>query len=119
MKIAHYNVSKRLIILSSRDTPSHNTLVESLFDTDQVEKTFGAENDVGWNFDYKLGPQRATLSKTGRKLAWELKESILQKDGTVLQSYIRRGDDARWVDGDNKPLNEHDSIIQLVWSSNT
>ncbi|KAK2609369.1 hypothetical protein QQS21_002150 [Conoideocrella luteorostrata] len=88
------------------------------FDTKQVEKTFRAENDTDSNFDYKMGPQRASLAKTGKKLAWEMKEATIQEDGRVLQTYIRRANDTRWVDQDLQPLNDYDSVIELLWTPN-
>lgn len=86
------------------------------FDTNHVEKTFHAETEKGWNFDYKMGSQRSSLSQTGRKIAWKLEEAIVQQDGSVLQTYVRRANDARWVDADGKPMDEHDSVIELVWA---
>jgi hypothetical protein len=85
------------------------------FDTHAMEGTFRAENDEGWNFDYKFGPQRKSLLKTGRKVSWELKDSYVQHDGCVLQTYVRRGNDTRWVDADGAPMDSSDGVIELVW----
>ena len=61
-----------------------------------------------------MGPQRGTLSKTGRKVAWELKETKDLGNGSVLQSYIRKADDKRWTEG-GRPLFDKDGILELVW----
>lgn len=85
------------------------------FDPHAIEATFRPEYERGWNFDYKFGPQRKALKKTGRKISWELKESTLQSDGCVSQTYIRRGNDTRWVDANNQPMDSSDGVIELVW----
>ncbi|KAG6001523.1 hypothetical protein E4U21_004114 [Claviceps maximensis] len=87
------------------------------FDINQVEKTFRSETDTGHNFDDKMGPQRPSLSRTGKKVAWELKGSYLRQDGSILQTYVRLAKDTRWVDANEKPMSEHDSVIELVWTS--
>lgn len=88
------------------------------FDTNLLERTFdAAPDDLGWNFDYSFGPQRRSLSATGRKAAWELKESVLLDDGSMRQSYVRRAKDRRWNGRPNggAPLYEKDGVIDLVW----
>ncbi|KAM0330776.1 hypothetical protein ACHAQA_003730 [Verticillium albo-atrum] len=85
------------------------------FDLDQFEGTFhAAPEDRGWNLDWMYGPQRPSLLKTGKKIAWELRESHNNPDGSVQQTYIRKADDARWVEND-RPLRTHDGVIELVW----
>jgi hypothetical protein len=86
------------------------------FDANQIERTFhAAPDDYGWNLDFMLGgPGRRSLVGTGRKVAWELKESVIQEDGSVRQSYIRRADDERWTEN-GKPLFELDGILELIW----
>ncbi|KAG7124547.1 hypothetical protein HYQ44_001732 [Verticillium longisporum] len=85
------------------------------FDLDQFEGTFhAAPEDRGWNLDWMYGPQRPSMLRTGKKIAWELRESYNNPDGSVLQTYIRRADDVRWVEND-KPLRTHDGVIELVW----
>ncbi|KAH7310759.1 hypothetical protein B0I35DRAFT_439649 [Stachybotrys elegans] len=86
------------------------------FDLDQVEATFHSLADPqGWNFDYTFGPQRLCLHRTGKKLAWELRESEILEDGSVSQVYIRKKDDARWTNRDGQPLKALDGVIELVW----
>lgn len=87
------------------------------FDTHAIEASFRAEHEKGWNFDYKFGPQRKALKKTGRKISWELKESSIQDDGCVLQTYIRRGNDTRWVTESGEPMDSSDGVIELVWGA--
>ncbi|KAG5953064.1 hypothetical protein E4U53_007032 [Claviceps sorghi] len=87
------------------------------FDTNRMEKTFRAENDTDRSFDDKMGPQRPSLSQTGKKLAWRLREASLQHDGSVLQTYILTANDPRWVDVNKKPMREHDSVIELIWAT--
>ncbi|KAK3400422.1 hypothetical protein B0T20DRAFT_494163 [Sordaria brevicollis] len=52
-------------------------------DWDQLERTFrSAPDDKGWNLDFKWGPQRQGLAKSGRKLSWDLQEAeIIWEDG--------------------------------------
>ncbi|KAE8452959.1 hypothetical protein EG329_012146 [Mollisiaceae sp. DMI_Dod_QoI] len=89
------------------------------FNVHQMERTFTAlPDDYGWNLDFMLGPGRKSLAYTGRKVAWELKEASVQKDGSVLQTYIRKLDDKRWSyqDGDKwYRMMEKDGVIELVW----
>ncbi|KAF4631945.1 hypothetical protein G7Y89_g6181 [Cudoniella acicularis] len=85
----------------------------------QIEHTFhAAPEDHGYNFDFMLGPQRKDLLWTGRKVSWELRESEVQSEGVVRQTYIRRLDDPRWTygDGGNKMF-ERDGILELIWIS--
>jgi len=79
------------------------------FDLEQFEGTFfAAPENRGWNLDFMYGPQRPSLLKTGKKIAWELRESHNKEDGSVLQV------DERWRKND-KPLKEKDGVIELVW----
>ncbi|KAH8821260.1 hypothetical protein F5884DRAFT_81530 [Xylogone sp. PMI_703] len=89
------------------------------FDIHQMERTFApAPDDYGWNLDFKFGPQRKSLLKTGRKAAWHLQESEVQKDGSVRQVYIRKKDDERWQEGPDGPkMFEKDSVVELIWIS--
>ncbi|RCI12722.1 hypothetical protein L249_0503 [Ophiocordyceps polyrhachis-furcata BCC 54312] len=87
------------------------------FDANQMEKTSRpSQDDLGWNFDYKFGPQRPALERTGKKIAWELQESTVETDGSVSQVYIRRQDDSRWVDQQGGAMSDLDGIIELVWA---
>ncbi|RDA84380.1 hypothetical protein CP532_2573 [Ophiocordyceps camponoti-leonardi (nom. inval.)] len=87
------------------------------FDTNQMEKTsHPSQEDIGWNFDYKFGPQRPALERTGKKIAWELQESNVEPDGSVSQLYIRRQADGRWVDQKGSPMSDLDGIIELIWT---
>ena len=86
------------------------------FNLNQVERTFvAAPPDKGWNMDFKFGPQRKSLLKTGRKLSWDLQESTVNEDGTVSQVYIRRSGDWRWKNPNGSPISKLDGIIELVW----
>ncbi|KAL2205918.1 hypothetical protein CC79DRAFT_1342673 [Sarocladium strictum] len=86
------------------------------FDWDMVERTMEAmPKDKGWNLDFMFGPQRPSLSRTGKKVAWDLQESKLQNDGSVLQTYTRRWDDWRWMYPDDSPMSNLDGILELVW----
>ncbi|KAL7929723.1 hypothetical protein V8C35DRAFT_314638 [Trichoderma chlorosporum] len=86
------------------------------FDTNQLEATlYAAPENKGWNLDFMFGPRRQSLLKTGRKIAWELQESEIQSDGSVLQTYTRSRNDERWVHADNQPMSNIDGVIELVW----
>ncbi|KAK5991943.1 hypothetical protein PT974_05337 [Cladobotryum mycophilum] len=86
------------------------------FDTNQMEATlYAAPENKGWNLDFVFGPRRPSLLKTGRKIAWELQESDVQPDGSVLQTYTRKKDDERWVNADKSAMSNIDGIIELVW----
>ncbi|TVY83956.1 hypothetical protein LSUE1_G003328 [Lachnellula suecica] len=89
------------------------------FNIHQIEKTFtAAPDDYGWNLDFMLGPQRKNLLWTGRKVAWELMEAQVQKDGSVKQTYIRKTDDYRWTYGEGgNRMFEKDGVLELVWIS--
>lgn len=91
------------------------------FDLEQMERTFGAApEDKGWNLDFKFGPQRPSLLKTGRKISWDLQESNIIGDGAaVRQIYVRRKNDWRWVDEDGEPMSGLDGIIELIWMADT
>lgn len=85
------------------------------FDLDQFEGTFfAAPENRGWNLDFMYGPQRPSLLKTGRKIAWELRESHNNEDGSVLQTYILKSSDDRWKVND-QPMRALDGVIELVW----
>lgn len=86
------------------------------FDLEQLEATWAGSNDpnLGWRFDLMLGPQRLSLHRTGRKLAWEMVEARNGADGSVTQVYIRRKDDDRWK-YEGEPMRETDGVIELVW----
>ena len=86
------------------------------FDWHQIEATvFAAPENRGWNLDHMLGPQRPSLLKTGRKIAWELEESEVRQDGSVIQTYIRHKNDWRWVNPDTTPMSNIDGVVELVW----
>ncbi|KAK4240901.1 hypothetical protein C8A03DRAFT_41632 [Achaetomium macrosporum] len=91
--------------------------IDDDLDLDQVERTFRALlDDKGWNFDYTFGPQRPALRGTGKKIAWELRESERGVgDGSVVQAYVRRKDDERWTTGEGTRMRERDGVIELVW----
>jgi len=83
---------------------------------DQIEATLhAAPENKGWNLDFMFGPQRPSLEKTGRKITWDMQESEIQTDGSVLQTFTRKKDDARWVHKDGTPMSNIDGIIELVW----
>lgn len=83
---------------------------------DQIEATLhAAPENKGWNLDFMFGPQRPSLEKTGRKISWDMQESEIQTDGSVLQTFTRKKDDARWVHKDGTPMSNIDGIIELVW----
>jgi hypothetical protein len=90
------------------------------FNVHQMERTFTpAPDDYGWNLDFMMGPGRGSLLETGRKAAWELKEAAVQTDGTVVQTYIRKGNDTRWAfeEGEAKyRMFEKDGVIDLIWT---
>ncbi|KAK4035455.1 glycosyltransferase [Parachaetomium inaequale] len=86
------------------------------FDLDQFEGTFHpAPDNKGWNLDFMMGPQRASLHKSGRKIAWDLLEANVNDDGSVSQVYVCKHDDTRWKNPDGTPMNNRDGIIELVW----
>jgi hypothetical protein len=86
------------------------------FDHLQMESTLNPlPENKGWNFDYAFGPQRPSMFKTGRKIAWELQESEVRADGSVSQIYTRKKGDWRWVYADGQPMSNIDGVIELVW----
>jgi hypothetical protein len=86
------------------------------FDYAQQEGTLIAPpENKGWNLDYMFGPQRPSLHRTGRKIAWEMQESEVRSDGSVIQTYTRKKDDERWVDQEGAPMSNIDGVIELVW----
>jgi Fringe-like len=91
------------------------------FNVHQMERTFGsAPDDYGWNLDFMLGPGRKSLIQTGRKASWDLKESRLEEDGSVRQTYIRKGDDWRWSferGGKGWKMYDRDGVVELIWIS--
>lgn len=89
------------------------------FDVHQMERTFvPAPEDHGWNLDFKFGPQRKSLLKTGKKAAWELQESDFLDDGSLRQVYIRKKTDERWSQSPEGPnMFERDGIIEMIWIS--
>ncbi|KAE9377680.1 glycosyltransferase family 31 protein [Stipitochalara longipes BDJ] len=91
------------------------------FNVHQMERTFGAApDDYGWNLDFMLGPGRKSLLTTGRKAAWELKESRVEENGSVRQTYIRKGDDRRWtfeMGGQGWKMFDKDGVLELIWIS--
>jgi hypothetical protein len=85
------------------------------FNTNQMERTFAAlPDDHGWNLDYMFGPQRPSLAGTGRKIAWELREATVNGDKSVTQVYVRKQNDARWMDGEDR-ITSLDGLVELVW----
>jgi hypothetical protein len=86
------------------------------FDLNQFEATFHpAPDNKGWNLDYKMGPQRSSLHKTGRKISWDLQEATVNEDGSVTQVYVCKHDDWRWKHPDGTAMNDRDGVIELVW----
>lgn len=89
------------------------------FNVNQMERTFqSAPDDYGWNLDFMLGPGRDSLLASGRKVSWELKESEVRKDGSVMQIYVRKSNDWRWTEMDGEEryrMFDRDGIIELVW----
>lgn len=87
------------------------------FDLDQLEATFcpSSPENMGWNLDFILGPQRKSLHKTGRKISWDLQEAHLHEDGSVTQVYISKHDDWRWKNPDGTLMHDRDGIVELVW----
>lgn len=85
------------------------------FDLAQRERTFSAmPPDFGGNFDYAMGPQRAGLHGTGRKVSWELQEAEVGGDGSLVQVYVRHGEDRRFQYGEGEGRNR-DGIVEVVW----
>ena len=86
------------------------------WDYAQQEGTLtAAPENKGWNLDFMFGPQRPSLHRTGRKIAWEIQESEVRSDGSVIQTYTRKKDDERWMDQDGSPMSNIDGVIELVW----
>ncbi|KAI1195285.1 glycosyltransferase family 31 protein [Nemania serpens] len=86
------------------------------FNLQQMERTFAAApQDKGWNLDYVFDPQRPSLLKTGRKISWDLQEATVTPDNTVRQVFVRKANDWRWVDKNERPMSQVDGIIELVW----
>ncbi|KAM7204241.1 glycosyltransferase [Naviculisporaceae sp. PSN 640] len=85
-------------------------------DFHQFERTFGAApDDKGWNLDYKMGPQRPSLHRTGRKMSWDLQTAIWNADGSLSQVYVRKHDDWRWKMPDGSPMSDRDGVMELIW----
>jgi hypothetical protein len=86
------------------------------FDLSQMERTFSAlPPDFGGNLDYAMGPQRPKLAGSGKKIAWELRETEVAEDGAVVQVYIRKKNDKRFRGKKGNKLTDRDGIIELVW----
>ena len=86
------------------------------FDVNQFERTFRPPGeDTGWNLDFALGPQRPSLTQTGRKMSWDLQEANFQEDGSLSQIYVRKHDDWRWKNPDGSAMSDYDGVIELVW----
>lgn len=87
------------------------------FNLEQVERTFhSVDKDKPQIFDLVFGPQRPSLSGTGKKVAWELRESNNNmEDGSVSQVYIRKKNDERWTTKEGRPMKALDGVIELVW----
>jgi hypothetical protein len=87
------------------------------FDLNQFERTFApSAPDRGWDLDFMLGPQRQSLVKTGRKWSWDMQEAFVDREsGAVTQVYVRKADDWRWSNADEKPMGGRDGVIELVW----
>ena len=86
------------------------------FDLGQFEGTFhAAPENKGWNMDFRLGPQRKSLHKTGKKISWDLQDATVNEDGSVSQVYVRKKDDWRWKNPDESRMSERDGIVELVW----
>ncbi|PHH80191.1 hypothetical protein CDD80_2562 [Ophiocordyceps camponoti-rufipedis] len=86
------------------------------FDINQMEATLhAAPENKGWNLDFIFGPQRPALEKTGRKIAWELQESEVRSDGSVLQTYTRKQNDGRWLNKNGQSMSNIDGVFELVW----
>ncbi|UNI13391.1 hypothetical protein JDV02_000139 [Purpureocillium takamizusanense] len=85
------------------------------FETSQVERTFEALWEKGWNFDFVFGPQRPPLKKGGEKISWTIQGSEIQPDGSVLQTYLRNKDDTRWEGVGHRQMGDRDSVIELIW----
>lgn len=87
------------------------------FDLAQVEKTFSFNTeDKEWNMDFMLGPMRPSLSKTGRKIAWEHVETELLSQNRFRQVYVKKKNDDRWMGEEEQSRVRVDSVIVLVWS---
>lgn len=86
------------------------------FDHRQIEATmWPATASRGWNLDFALGSQRPSLLRTGRKIAWEMVDSEVRKDGSVIQTFVRWKDDWRWVKENGKAMSDTDGVVELVW----
>lgn len=86
------------------------------FDLGQFEATFhAAPENTGWNMDFRLGPQRQSLHKTGKKISWDLQDAVVNDDGSVSQVYVCKKDDWRWKNPDGTPMSPRDGIVELVW----
>ncbi|KAI0517281.1 glycosyltransferase family 31 protein [Xylaria bambusicola] len=86
------------------------------FNLQQMERTFAAApQDKGWNLDYVFDPQRPSLLKTGRKISWDLQEATVTPDNTIRQVFVRKANDWRWVDKNERPMSQVDGVIELVW----
>jgi hypothetical protein len=86
------------------------------FDPEHMEATFDLPGDDIQDVvhSYAFGELRKKLTGTGRKRSWELLDARTEKEGRVVQVYLKRRGDDRWVaEGEVKP--ELDSIVVLTW----
>ncbi|KAH8651891.1 hypothetical protein BGZ60DRAFT_420459 [Tricladium varicosporioides] len=90
------------------------------FDPLQMENTFDIPTENDFHdvlLAYSFGEMRKGLSDTGRKRSWHLLESRRERDGRVMQIYLKRRGDGRWVnekDGEAHP--SRDSVVVLTWA---
>ena len=59
--------------------------------------------------------------KRGNKISsWELKESRVEENGSLRQTYIRKADDWRWsfeMGGKGWKMFDKDGVVELIWIS--
>ena len=85
------------------------------FDPLLMEGTFDSREDIHEvSLSYSFGAMRPNLSRTGRKMSWELLSARREGDGKVRQIYVKHRSDSRWVvEGEKGP--KDDSILVLEW----
>lgn len=85
------------------------------FDPLLMEGTFDSRDDIHEvSLSYSFGAMRPSLSRTGRKMSWELLSARREGDGKVRQIYVKHRSDSRWtVEGEKGP--KDDSILVLEW----
>lgn len=91
------------------------------FDPLQYEGTFDY-GDVSKDLEdviyvEAMGMLRKKLSGTGRKRQWILLGAMEMAEGTVVQVYVKRRNDERWIEKGVEKLPERDSVIVLEWVS--